>query len=183
MTLPRRPRRWVALDRDGTLIVDRPYANDPSGVELLPGAAAGLARLTQLGLGLVVITNQSAIGRGRATLSQVQAVHERLDALLLPRAVRIAGYYLCPHLPGVGCGCRKPAPGLLLRAASDHQFEPRRCFVVGDKPSDVELGRSVGATRFLIQNGLENGGLTPAVGAAHVAADLLEVAAVIEGLL
>lgn len=144
-------RRFVLLDRDGTLIVDRHYLADPEGVELLPGVGAGLRQMRQLGLGLVVITNQSGVGRGYFALEQVEQVHQRLGQLLEAEQVPLDGIFLCPHAPEVGCGCRKPRTGLVEQAARELGFEPRHCFVVGDRPCDVELGRRIGATTFLVR--------------------------------
>lgn len=128
-------RRFVLLDRDGTLIVDRHYLADPQGVELLPGVGAGLRQMRELGLGLVVITNQSGVGRGYFTLEQVEQVHQRLGQLLAVEQVQLDGIYSCPHTPADGCSCRKPATGLVEKAASELDFEPQSCFVVGDRHS------------------------------------------------
>ena len=93
------PRRFVLLDRDGTIIADRHYLSDPAGVALLPGAAAGLRQLRQLGLGLAVITNQSGVGRGYFTAEQVDQVHRRMARLLEDEKVFLDGIYFCPHAP------------------------------------------------------------------------------------
>lgn len=143
-------RRFALLDRDGTLIVERHYLADPREVELLPGVAAGLRQLRQLGLGLVVITNQSGVGRGYYTLEQVEQVHRRLGQLLAAEGVGLDGIYLCPHTPETGCECRKPRPGLVEKAARELDFDPQQCFVAGDRSCDVELGRRIGATTFLV---------------------------------
>src|SRR5271166_4576848 len=111
------PPRFVALDRDGTIIVERQYLSDPEAVELLPGAAAGLRTMRNLGLGLVVVTNQSAVGRGYFDLARLDEIHGRLRELLAGEDVTIDGIYVCPHTPEDGCRCRKPLPILLKRAA------------------------------------------------------------------
>ena len=144
-------RRFVLLDRDGTLIVNRHYLADPQSVELLPGVATGLRHLRRLGLGLVVITNQSGVGRGYFTLEQVEQVHQRLNQLLAVEQVQLDGIYSCPHTPVDGCACRKPETGLVEKAAQELNFEPQHCFVVGDQPCDVALGRQIGATTFLVR--------------------------------
>jgi histidinol-phosphate phosphatase family protein len=148
-------RRFALLDRDGTLIAERHYLADPREIELLPGVATGLRRLRQLGLGLAVITNQSGVGRGYFTAEQVGQVHRRLGELLEGEGVRLDGFYFCPHAPEVGCLCRKPATGLVERAACELGFVPRQCLVVGDRSCDIELGRRIGATTFLVRSGLE----------------------------
>lgn len=145
--------RYALLDRDGTIIVDKHYLADPAGVELLPGALEGLQAMRDLGLGLVVVSNQSGVGRGMFGEAEVRAVNARLAELLAQGGVEMAGWYHCPHAPEAGCQCRKPAPGLLLAAARDLGFEAAQAFVVGDKASDVELGRRCGAGSILVRTG------------------------------
>jgi D-glycero-D-manno-heptose 1,7-bisphosphate phosphatase len=146
-------RRFVVLDRDGTIIAERHYLSDPAQVELLPGAAEGLHRMAALGLGLIVVTNQSGVARGYFDLARVDEVHQRLRALLAAEQVALDGIYVCPHGPDAECPCRKPRPGLLLEAAAKFGFDPRACFVIGDKPCDIELGQAVGATTILVRTG------------------------------
>ncbi len=119
-------RRFVVLDRDGTINVDRHYLSDPDQMELLSGATAGLRAMRAMGLGLVVVTNQSAIGRGYFDLARLEEIHNRLRDLLAAERVELDGIYVCPHLPDDGCDCRKPLPGLLRRAAAELAFDPRR---------------------------------------------------------
>jgi D-glycero-D-manno-heptose 1,7-bisphosphate phosphatase len=145
--------RYVALDRDGTIIAARHYLVDPDEVELLPGAAEGLSRLREMGLGLVVITNQSAIGRGYLDTAGLDLVHQRLASLLAAEGVALDGIYFCPHIPEDTCACRKPNTQLLESAAADLKFDPRQCFVIGDNASDIELGQRAGATTFLVRTG------------------------------
>ena len=146
-------RQFVVLDRDGTIIVDRDYLSDPSQIEFLPGAVRGLRLLLKMGLGLVVLTNQSAVGRGFFDEAQLDLVHRRLRELLKAEGVQLGGIYFCPHTPEDGCSCRKPNPGLIERAAKDLDFDLRASFVIGDKAADVEMGRRVGATTFLVRTG------------------------------
>lgn len=135
----------VFLDRDGTIIRDRDYLADPRGVELLPGAAGGLRALADAGFVLVVVSNQSGVARGFFPESAVAAVNEALAAALARGAgVTIAGWYVCPHGPESRCDCRKPAPGLLLRAARELGLDLARSFAVGDRDRDVEAGRAAG---------------------------------------
>jgi D-glycero-D-manno-heptose 1,7-bisphosphate phosphatase len=177
-------RRFALLDRDGTLIAERNYLADPDGVELLPGVPEALRRLSDLGLGLLVVTNQSAIARGLLDEPGLAAIHRRMRALLAARGARVDEILVCPHHPEEGCDCRKPRPGLVLRAAARLGFEPRECFVVGDLESDVELGRALGATTFLVRTG--HGARTEGEGRARpefVVDGLREVAEVVERLL
>ncbi len=146
-------RRFVVLDRDGTVIVERHYLSDPEHVELIPGVAEALRQLRQMGLGIVILTNQSAIGRGFFDARRLAAIHQRMTDLLRAAQAQVEGIYHCPHRPDDGCICRKPRAGLLERAARELGFEPRDSFVIGDKACDVELGRRVGATTFLVRTG------------------------------
>jgi len=167
-------RRFVLLDRDGTIIAEHNYLSDPAQVELLPGAAAGLRRMAEMGLGLVVVTNQSGVGRGYFTQERLDAIHARMADLLRAEGVELDGIYVCPHTPEDGCGCRKPRTGLVEAAAKAHGFDPRDCFVVGDKRCDVDLGRNVGATAILVRTGY---------GAEHEAEDSSRPALVVDDLL
>ena len=146
-------RNFVALDRDGTIVVERQYLSSPDQVELLPGAGAGLRAMRSLGLGLVIATNQSAVGRGYFDMARLEQIHGRLRELLLAEGVELDGIFICPHTPEDGCGCRKPLPGLLLQASRELGFDPAGAFVIGDKPCDIELGRGVGATTVLVRTG------------------------------
>ncbi|MFQ5956040.1 MAG: D-glycero-alpha-D-manno-heptose-1,7-bisphosphate 7-phosphatase [Kiloniellales bacterium] len=169
----------MLLDRDGTVIVDRDYLADPAGVELLPGAADGLRRLKGLGLGLVIISNQSGVGRGYFGIADVERVNRRLRRLLAARGVRLDGIYYCPHAPADGCRCRKPKPGMVEQAARELGFEPESCFVIGNEPADMALGRAVGAVTVRIGDATS----APEARPDHTVADLGEAAALIEGLL
>jgi len=146
-------RRFVLLDRDGTIIVERNYLSDQRLVELIDGAAKGLSMMREMGLGLAVVTNQSGIGRGYFTLEQLHLIHERMRNLLAGEGVSIDGIFFCPHTPDDGCPCRKPQPELVVQAATALDFEPSQCFVIGDKPCDIELGQNVGAQTILVRTG------------------------------
>ena len=147
------PKPFVALDRDGTIVVDCQYLSSPDQVCLLPNAAAGLRAIRAMGLGLVIVTNQSAVGRGFFDMACVEQVHARLRELLRAEDVELDGIYTCPHTPDNGCDCRKPRPGLLLRASRELGFDPANSFVIGDKPCDIDLGNGVGATTILVRTG------------------------------
>jgi D-glycero-D-manno-heptose 1,7-bisphosphate phosphatase len=146
-------RRVALLDRDGTLIKEKHYLADPAQVELILGVGEGLRRLSEMGVGLFVVTNQSGIGRGFYTADQMNLVHERMFELLALDGVRLDGIYHCPHHPEDGCGCRKPATGLVKSAERDFGFSARDGIVVGDKACDIELGKQLGATTFLVRTG------------------------------
>ncbi len=144
-TVPRDPAA-VLFDRDGTLVVDVPYNGDPDRVEPVPGAAAALARLRAAGVPTAVVSNQSGIARGLVTETQVRAVNARVEQLLGP----LGPWAWCPHGPDDGCGCRKPAPGLILRAAERLGVDPARCVVIGDIGADVQAARAAGARAILV---------------------------------
>jgi histidinol-phosphate phosphatase family protein len=172
------------LDRDGTVIEERNYLTDPAQVELLPGAVHGMRQLLDLGLGLVILTNQSGIGRKLFDAKQLQLIHDRLLGLLRDSGIEIDGIYYCPHVPEEGCDCRKPRTGLLKLAAEDLGCEPDVPFVIGDKPCDIDLGTALGATTFLVRTGYGSTyAADPAIIADYVVDDLAEAATIIERLL
>jgi histidinol-phosphate phosphatase family protein len=177
-------RPFAILDRDGTLIVERHYLSDPAQVELLPGVADGLRRLRDLGVGLMVATNQSAVGRGVFDRERLDQIHRRMEEMLAAEGIRLAGIYVCPHTPDDNCSCRKPLPGLVEQASQELGFDPKNCFAIGDKECDIELGRRTGAATFLVRTGygarLADAGT---VSADYVVNDLAEAAQVVEHLL
>jgi D,D-heptose 1,7-bisphosphate phosphatase len=146
-------RRAVFLDRDGTIIVDENYLADPSLVRFLPGALDALRRFRDLGMMLVIVSNQSGIPRGFITPAQHEMVAARTLEICAAEGVTIDAAYYCPHLVGDGCECRKPRPGLLQRAAREHDIDLGRSFMIGDKLSDIEAGLAVGCTTGLLGEG------------------------------
>jgi D-glycero-D-manno-heptose 1,7-bisphosphate phosphatase len=144
MTTPRGGSRALLLDRDGTLIRDTGYPRDPEAVELLPGVALALREAASLGYRLVIVSNQSGVARGIIQPAEAAAVQARVEALLHAEGVIIDRAYFCFHGPAEGCACRKPAPGMLLRAAADLQLDLSHCIMIGDKPSDVDAGLAAG---------------------------------------
>lgn len=146
-------KRFVLLDRDGTLVVHRPYLSHPDQVELIPGAVEALKEFKKLGLGVVVITNQSGISRGYFDLKTLEKIHKRLIDLLAKEEIFLDDIYFCPHTLEDNCLCRKPKVGLIELAVKKHHFEPKLCFVIGDNKSDIELGRNIGATTILVRTG------------------------------
>jgi D-glycero-D-manno-heptose 1,7-bisphosphate phosphatase len=144
---------YIALDRDGTIIEERCYLHDPGAVELVPGALEALLRLRTTGARLLLITNQAGVGRGYYSMEDVDAVHARLQELLRAGGVTFDGVYVCPHAPGEGCLCRKPAPGMLEAAQREYGLDLARGVVVGDKACDIDLARNVGAVPILVRTG------------------------------
>jgi D-glycero-D-manno-heptose 1,7-bisphosphate phosphatase len=146
-------RRFVMLDRDGTIIEERHYLADPDQVEIIPGVVEALHAFREMGLGLVVITNQSGLGRGLFSYDQLEQVNRRMASILEVEGISLDGIYICPHRPDAQCTCRKPLTGMALEAARDLRFVASRGFVVGDRASDINLGRNLGATTFLVRTG------------------------------
>jgi D-glycero-D-manno-heptose 1,7-bisphosphate phosphatase len=140
------------LDRDGTIIEDGDYLADDRAVRLLPGAANAIARLNHAGWPVVIVTNQSGIGRGLLTEEQYQATRRRLDEMLAEAGASILATYHCPHAPDEQppCECRKPAPGLYLRAAAEHDLDLARSVYVGDRLRDILPGLRFGGTGYLL---------------------------------
>jgi len=143
----------VYLDRDGTLNFDPGYLNQPEQLRLLPGAGQAVARLNRAGFKTVVLSNQSGLARGLITQDQLEAIHQRLRELLAEDGARLDGVFVCPHHPDEGCACRKPAPGLVHRAQRELGVSPDNAIVIGDKASDVELARNVGALAVFVRSG------------------------------
>ncbi len=144
----------VLLDRDGTINVDTGYISDPDTLVLEDGAVQGLQALTVAGIPLVVLSNQSGIGRGFFGMAAVDDVNRALERLLARDNVAIAAWYVCPHHPDAhDCDCRKPLPGLALRAASDLRLDLSACWMIGDKRSDLEMADAVGASSILVLTG------------------------------
>jgi histidinol-phosphate phosphatase family protein len=152
----------VFLDKDGTLVEDVPYNVDPARVRLGPGAADGLAALHAAGYRLVVVSNQSGVARGLFPEAALRGVEDRLRELLKEIGVPLAGFYYCPHHPNGmvaeyarPCDCRKPAPGLLRRAAAELGLDLGRAWMVGHILDDVQAGRAAGCRTVLLDNGHE----------------------------
>jgi histidinol-phosphate phosphatase family protein len=169
----------VFIDRDDTLIADVGYCKDPDRIQLLPGVVEGLQRLSGSGLAIVVVTNQSGVGRGFFTENDLAAMHTRLRSELEQVGVSLRAIYYCPHLPEDGCSCRKPRPGLLLKAASELDLDLKTCFMIGDRELDLLAGRAAGTHTILVSN-KERGELTEMKPSAdYVVKDLVEAASVI----
>jgi len=160
----------VFLDRDGTLMEDVDYCGEPANVHVFPGAPEALRRLKEAGYKLVVITNQSGIGRGYFSEEQYRAVESEVDRQLGQDLIDAT--YHCPHLPADKCKCRKPSPEMLVRAADEHHLDLSRSFFIGDKQSDIDCGRNAGTRTILLRTGY---GRTAKSGTANfVAEDLTE---------
>lgn len=145
----------VLCDRDGTIIYDRHYLADPAGVELLPGAAAGLRALAERGLRLFVVTNQSGIGRGFFSQADYLACQAKMAADLAESGVVLADSAFCPHAPGGdNCGCRKPDIGMWQELSARHGLKAEESAMIGDKLDDIRFARKAGlAAAILVLSG------------------------------
>jgi len=166
-------RKFVVLDRDGTIIEECSYLSDPEQIKLIPGATQALRELREMGFGLVVITNQSGVGRGFFDEGRLREIHERMRQMLEAEGVWLDGLYFCPHKPDDGCSCRKPGVSLMEKASTELTFDPQASIVIGDKGSDIEMGRRVRATTFLVRTGYGAQVATnSSVGADYIVNDL-----------
>lgn len=145
--------RIVFLDRDGTVNVEQNYLSTVEGMELLPGAAEGIRMLNRLGCPVVIVSNQTVVGRGDCSLETLGAIDRRMTELLANEGAAVDGIYYCPHLPGDACTCRKPKIGLLETAARTLGADLAGSFLVGDKCSDIQAGLTAGAITFLVRTG------------------------------
>lgn len=175
-------RAAVFLDRDGTIIVERDYLSDPEGVEFLPGAPGALAALQRHGFALVVVTNQSGIGRGLYGIAAFEAVQGRFDRELSAVGVQIDGVYYCPHAPEDGCDCRKPGLALFRQAARELGLDLGASVWIGDRLRDVEPAAAFGGRAILVRTGYGNEEAARATAGVEVAPDLAAAAQrIVEG--
>jgi histidinol-phosphate phosphatase family protein len=140
----------VFIDRDGTIIKDVRYISRPEQVELLDGAAEAIARINAALVPVVVVTNQSGIGRGYFSVADYESVNAKLDEILAGRGAHVDVTYYCPHTPEDGCGCRKPGTLLFERAAADLGINARNALFVGDRLHDIEPALRFGAHGVLV---------------------------------
>ena len=145
--------KYICFDRDGTINKEVKYLSKPEDVELYPEVIPALKRLNVAGYGIIVVTNQSGIGRGYYTEEDMHLVNARISNILLEQGVTIEKFYFCPHTPSDGCRCRKPLNGMLSDASVEFGFPKDEITVVGDKICDVELGQSFGGSGVLVRTG------------------------------
>jgi D,D-heptose 1,7-bisphosphate phosphatase len=170
----------IFLDRDGTVIDDTGYIGDPDLVQFLPGVFDALLQFQQAGYRLVVISNQSGIGRGVITQAQYELVAQRIEEDLARYGIQISTYY-CPHSPDDHCSCRKPHPFLLLRAVHDLEIDLPRSYMVGDRLTDVEAGAAAGCKTILLADASVNQQPTSGVIPDYVCRDWTCIASAILG--
>ena len=182
-------RGAVFLEKDGTLLVDRPLTADAATMELTPGAALGLRRLSAAGYPLIVASNQSGVAMGRFPEQALTAVGQRLFAMLGEIGVSLTGFWYCPHHPdgqvpayAVDCACRKPRPGLLQAACQHHEVDLSASWLIGDLLDDLEAGGRAGCRTIFLDGGRERlWRAGPYRTPDAVAGDLGEAASVILG--
>lgn len=143
----------IFLDRDGTILNEPGYLSDVRKMIFYPGVFDALARLQGVGYKLVVITNQSGVGRGYFTLGALKKINQRFVRIMSAHSVRIDGIYFCPHLPQAGCVCRKPKPTLAQRAARDLNLDLKHSFMIGDQVRDMRLAKNIGVPGLLVLTG------------------------------
>jgi len=182
------PKRAVFLDRDGTINREAGYVDHPDRFELLPKVGPAVSRLNQAGLSVVVVSNQSGVGRGLFSLELLNDVDMKMKELLAWDGANLDGIYYCPHHPEAKvseyrkiCDCRKPNPGLLQKASSDLNLDPTRSFMVGDKVRDLKAGWALGTRSILVLSGYGASELNKIMKNQrdkpdHVAQDLAEAA-------
>jgi D-glycero-D-manno-heptose 1,7-bisphosphate phosphatase len=156
---PAAPRPAVFLDRDGTLAEEVGYLNHLSRFRMFPFAASAVRRLNEAGLPVIVITNQSGVGRGYFPESLVHEVHNLMAQQLADAGAHLDAVYYCPHTSSDNCCCRKPKAGMLDRAAREHAIDLKRSCVVGDKYDDIEVASNAGAQSILVRTGYGEGEL------------------------
>ena len=152
----------IFLDKDGTLIPDIPYNVDPDKITLDNDVIEGLKSLQNEGFKLIIVSNQSGVARGYFTEDKLFLVARKLEELFKMNELHLDGFYYCPHHPNgnitkynIDCNCRKPQPGMLLRASADHHIDLENSWMIGDILNDVEAGNRAGCKSILIDNGNE----------------------------
>lgn len=152
----------VFLDKDGTLIPDIPYNIDPLKITFFEDIAQSLAKLKDLEYKFFIISNQSGIGRGFFTKDDLSSVIDKMYQLFSDNDLSLGGFYYCPHFVGgtiheysIECDCRKPQPGMILKASADHDIDIQKSWFIGDILNDIEAGNRAGCKTILINNGNE----------------------------
>lgn len=146
-------RPGLLLDRDGVVNEETDYLHDPKDLVVIPGVPETIAQVNRLGVPVVVVTNQAGIGRGMYDVAAYQSVNRAIEAELTKVRAHVDAWYFCPHPPWADCACRKPRPGMLRQAASDLGLDLGGSILVGDKTSDLEAARAVGARTILVRTG------------------------------
>jgi D-glycero-D-manno-heptose 1,7-bisphosphate phosphatase len=177
----------IFFDKDGTLIPDIAYNTDPAKIVFNFGAGIAISKLSALGFLFIVVSNQSGVARGYFTEEDLIPVREKLESLFLQSGAKLDGFYYCPHYPwgsnkqfSIECDCRKPQPGMILRAAREHRITLEESWIIGDILNDVEAGNKAGCRTILLNNGNETEWLNGEYRIPdYIADDLVEAADII----
>ncbi len=177
-------KRAAFIDRDGTIVQGIEYLRSPEELVLLPDAARAIRQFNEIGYLTIIVTNQSGIARGYFTEERLREIHHRLAHMLSEEGARIDAIYYCPHLAegtveaySIDCRCRKPRPGMLHRAAREHDIDLSKSIMLGDTPADVMAGKSAGCKTVLIQP--SGSGFDMSVSPDYVAKDLMGAVALV----
>ncbi|MCY3742311.1 MAG: D-glycero-beta-D-manno-heptose 1,7-bisphosphate 7-phosphatase [Candidatus Poribacteria bacterium] len=149
--------KTVFLDRDGVINRNPPnmgYVRRWSEFSFIPNSRKAIRELTQSGYRIIVVTNQAGIGRGLFSEEDLKDIHSRMVSKIAETGGRIDAVYYCPHHPKAGCECRKPKPGMLIRAVREHNIELSSAYLIGDSTTDIQAGRCVGTKTLLVLTGL-----------------------------
>ena len=150
----------VFFDRDGTIIYDVGYPRRPEQVTLILGVEEALAEIKQHGFQLIMVSNQSGVGRGILNLEEAEQVHRQVISCLRKSGIEVDGFYYCFHSPEEHCSCRKPSPEMLFRAAEELNINLAESIMVGDKQSDIEAGKRAGCKTILLLDSSEREDVT-----------------------
>lgn len=146
--------QFVILDRDGTIILETPkYITNPEQISFLPGSIEGMKKIYDAGFHMIIITNQSVVGRGIISKKQLEKIHKSIIQTLLNENIKIKGIFYCPHKPDSGCLCRKPKIELVTKAAKKLNFRTESSFMIGDQETDIQLAKKIHSTSILVLTG------------------------------
>lgn len=168
-------KKTIFFDRDGTLIVDKVYLNDPDKIEYLPGVFEALRLFRDDGYQMIVVTNQSGIARGIVSIENLELIHQRMIDEFARHGVSFAGFYYAPYSVESQHFMRKPNPGMLLTAAADHRVDLSQSWMIGDRITDVVAGHRAGCRTILLE-GVENREDALAAKPAFIANNIMEAA-------
>lgn len=180
-----RKRKAVFLDRDGTIIIHKPYLDSPGQLELLPNTVEGIRLFKKHGYLIIIVTNQSGIARGFFDEERLILIHKKLKSMLEDAGAAVDDIYYCPHYKEgvveqykVDCECRKPGPQMILNAARRHHIDLTQSLMIGDSQVDMQAGKSAGCTCILIKNDCGNNTSAASVTGIddYVVKDILEAA-------
>jgi len=167
------------MDRDGTITEEMGYLKEPEKLRLIPRSGEAIRLLSKKGILAIVVSNQAGVARGYFTEKTVKETHKRLEELLAEKGAYLDGLYYCPHHPEFGspkyrkdCNCRKPRPGMLLKAKKKFGLNLEKCYVIGDKADDIKLARSVGTRGILVLTGYGRKSKSKKLNPDHTAKDL-----------